>query len=505
MTIASLNTTSLATLPHGVRRPAYDRSSVTAGIVHLGVGAFHRAHQAVHVDDRLAAGETAWGIIAASLRSPDTQQAISPQDGLYTLAVRDGADARLRVIGAIGEVIVASRQREALLAAMCDPRIRIVSLTVTEKGYCRAASTGRLDEGHPDIRHDLANPHAPVSAPGLIVEALRRRQANGAEPFTVLCCDNLPANGKTVHRVLADLAALRDAELGRFINDQLACPSTMVDRIVPATTDMDRALVAEALGVTDAWPVMTEPFTQWVIEDRFSSGRPRFEDSGAELVVDVAAHETMKLRLLNGTHSTMAYLGQLAGFETIADVITDRGFAQFVRAMMDDEIGPTVRGFATEQLDAYKTALIARFGNSALKHRTAQIAMDGSQKIPQRLLNTARERLDRQVPIVRIGAAIAGFCRFMTGVGEDGQPLPVNDPLGAQFAAAAKRAGATGVARLTATSEADALAKRLTTEMLGIGDVFGEFGRDPRLQAAVSEPLADIYRDGAHGMVARHA
>jgi fructuronate reductase len=491
-----LSNTTLGTLPGGIVRPAYDRGAVTPGIVHLGVGAFHRAHQAVVVDDRLAAGETGWGIIAASLRSADTRDALAAQDGLYTLAVRDGDETKLRIIGAISEVIVAREARDALLRSMVDPRVRIVTLTITEKGYCRSASTGLLDPDHADIRHDLAHPNAPVSAPGLIVEALRLRRAAGTAPFTVLCCDNLPANGRTVSRVLGDLASLRDPEMGRWLEAELACPSTMVDRIVPATTDADRASVAAALGLADAWPVMTEPFSQWVIEDTFGAGRPRFEDAGVELVADVGPHEKLKLRLLNGTHSTMAYLGQLAGLETIADVIRVPDCHRLVRGLMDHELGPTVPGFTPAQIDAYKAALIARYHNTALRHRTAQIAMDGSQKIPQRLLNTARERLEAGQPIVRIGVALAGFCRFMTGTGENGSALPVNDPLSVRFAEASRSAGADGVARVGNDAEAAALSARLTDAMLAIRDCFGEVGQDPRLAAAIRQPLASLYRHG---------
>jgi len=497
-----LSDATTGSLPASIARPSYDRSTITPGIVHLGVGAFHRAHQAVVVDDRLAAGETGWGIIAASLRSADTRDALAPQDGLYTLAVRDGEETRLRVIGSISKVIVAPEARDKLLLAMADPRVRIVTLTITEKGYCRSASTGLLDPDHADIRHDLAHPHAPVSAPGLIVEALRLRRAAGIAPFTVLCCDNLPANGRTVRRVLGDLARLRDPGLGRWLDAELACPSTMVDRIVPATTDADRAAVAQALGLIDAWPVMTEPFSQWVIEDNFGAGRPRFEDAGVELVADVGPYEKLKLRLLNGTHSTMACLGQLAGLETIADVIRMPDFHRLVRGLMDHELGPTVPGFTVAQVDAYKAALIARYHNTALRHRTAQIAMDSSQKIPLRLLNTARERLDAGQPIARLGVALAGFCRFMTGTGENGQPLPVNDPLAARFTAASQAAGAHGVARVGDDEAAAALSGRLTTEMLAIRDCFGDVGQDPRLASAIRVPLASIYRHGTHATLA---
>ncbi|MCA0424941.1 MAG: mannitol dehydrogenase family protein [Proteobacteria bacterium] len=491
-----LDSTSLNSLPRSVIRPGYDRSAVTPGIVHLGVGAFHRAHQAVMVEDRLAAGETGWGIVAASLRAADTAEALNPQNGLYTLGVRDGSGTQLRVIGAISEVIVATSARERLLAAMTDPRVCIVSLTVTEKGYCHDPATGALNETHPGIIADLANPHRPATAPGLVVEALARRRAEGTEPFTVLCCDNLPSNGVTVRRVVSRFGALRDPELGEFIAGEVAFPATMVDRIVPATTDEDRAMVAATLGVRDAWPVMSEPFTQWVIEDRFPAGRPRFEDAGAEITTDVAPYERMKLRLLNGTHSTMAYLGQLAGLETIADTISTPTFARFIRRLMDEEITPTVPGFSEDQLTRYKDALITRYANPALRHRTAQIAMDGSQKLPQRLIGTMRDQLAAGRSIALLGLAVAGFIRFMTGTGERGSALPINDPMAATFSKAVAEAGAAGITRLPG-DQAEALAERLAGSVLTITDVFGETGRDSRVRSAVTKPLARLFSEGA--------
>jgi fructuronate reductase len=499
-TMPRLSNAALAALPAAIARPAYDRANLVPGIVHLGVGAFHRAHQAAMTDARLSAGETGWGIVAASLRSPDTAEALNPQDGLYTLAVRDGGGTRHGVIGSILNVIVGN-SGDRLLAAMTDPNVKIVSLTVTEKGYCHDPASGTLNEAHPGIVADLANPSMPATAPGLVVEALRRRRAAGAKPFTVLCCDNLPSNGSTVRRVIARLGALRDPGLGHFIENEVSFPSTMVDRIVPATTDADRASVAAALGMQDAWPVMTEPFCQWVIEDRFGLGRPRWEEAGAEIARDVAPYETMKLRLLNGTHSTMAYLGQLSGLETISDTITTPAFARFIRRLMDDEIAPTVPGFTEGQLTAYKDALIARYRNPALRHRTAQIAMDGSQKVPQRLMNTVRDRLASGQPITLLGTSLAGFIRFMAGTGETGAPLPVNDPMAARFAAAAAAAGAAGATRL-AEADAAALAARLAPAMLAITEVFGDTGGDARVRSAVEKPLARIFSSGALETVA---
>jgi fructuronate reductase len=415
----------------GTERPAYDRKGVTPGIVHLGIGAFHRAHQAVVIDDLLAS-DPSWGIIGASLRRPDTRAALAPQDGLYSVLTKDNDARRLRVVGAVLEVIDAPNARKKLLARMTDATTRIVSLTVTEKGYCFNGATGGLDVDNPEIRRDLADPRAAVTAPGLVVEALRRRREAGIEPFTVLSCDNLPHNGQVAARVFGDYAEAIDAALGRHLRDHVAFPGTMVDRIVPATTDADRAEVAKLLGLEDAWPVMAEPFLQWVIEDHFSGGRPPFATPGVSLVADVAPYERMKLRMLNGSHSMMAYLGYLAGHEFIADVMAAPGFGRFVEAAMADEIAPTL-GMAKAETDAYGAELVERFSNRAMRHRTYQIAMDGSQKLPQRLVGTIADRIATGAPFERLALGVAAWMIYANGVNEQGNAIAVQDPLAAEF------------------------------------------------------------------------
>lgn len=482
-----LNSASLVGLPAEIQRPAYARGNVTTGIVHLGVGAFHRAHQAVYTDDVLGR-DPQWGIVAASLRSPDTYDALSPQDGLYTVAVRSREGEVLRVIGAISRVIVAPEAVDDLLNIMSDPGTRIVSLTVTEKGYCHDPATGALNEAHPDIVHDLSNPHLPRSAPGFIIEALRRRRAMGRPPFTVLTCDNLPANGRTVKRVLTRYAELIDPELGRFVADEISCPSTMVDRIVPATSDEDRDRLSRVLGVTDAWPVVTEPFTQWVIEDRFPQGRPAWEAAGAEFVSDVEPYEHMKLRLLNGSHSTLAYLGYLAGYETVAETMADSAFERLVKGLMDDEVTPTLHMPPGADLAAYKHALVERFKNPALKHRTWQIAMDGSQKLPQRLLGTVRDRLSANAPISRLTLGVAAWMRYVTGVDEKGAPIDVRDPMAARLREKADHAGENP--------------ERLASELFAIREIFGDdLPADPRFTGGVINALAQLRAHGARKTV----
>ena len=431
--IARLSSSRLDTLRDGVRVPAYDREAVRPGIVHLGVGAFHRGHQAVYVDDCLAAGEAEWGIVGASLRNTDMRDALVPQDCLYAISVEDGERAAVRIIGSITSVLVAPEDPAALLDALTDPGVRIVTLTVTEKAYLRDVS-GALDFSHQDIAWDLTNPAQPRTVHGFIVEAVARRRAAGTAPFTVLSCDNLPSNGATLKRLVVEFAIRCDAGLGAFIEREVAFPSSMVDRIVPATTNEDRERISGALGARDAWPVKTEPFLQWVVEDNFSSGRPRWEKFGVEMVSDVAPYEDMKLRLLNGAHSAIAYLGLLMGKETIADSFADPLVREFVSRQWAEVI-PTLPQDAGLDPAAYTHRLTNRFGNTALRHRTAQVGMDGSQKLPQRVIVTSLERLDEDAGITHLMMVPAAW---IAAAEQRGRSLPeghFTDPLDSELAA----------------------------------------------------------------------
>ena len=474
-----LSNQTLAAVPPGIATPSYDRSALGNGIVHLGLGAFHRGHQAAYTDAVLTAGDLRWGIAAASLRSAETRDALAPQDGLYALEVRGESD-RIAIIGAVTRILVAPENPAALLAAMAAPSTAIVSLTVTEKAYCRAPASGDLDTTHLDIRHDLERPDSPRSALGLIAAAVARRRADGLAPFTVLCCDNLSSNGQTVHRLLGQFAGLRDPDLAAFIDGEIACPDTMVDRIVPATTDADRARIAAALGMQDAWPVVTEPFTQWVVEDRFPADRPEWELAGATMVGDVGPFEAMKLRMLNASHSALAYLGYLAGAETVADAMRLPSLADFARRVMEDAAVTLPPGLDTA---TYAHTLLARFRNPALRHRTWQIAMDGSEKLPQRVLATLEERLRSGLPIDTHAMIVAAWIRYVGGIDEAGHSIDVRDPLSDELSRIAADAGPSP--------------ERQAPAFLAIGRIFGDLGRDERMRSAVLRSLDRLHAAGA--------
>jgi fructuronate reductase len=422
--LSRLSNAILPKLGAGVSTPRYNRASVGPGIVHLGIGAFHRAHQAVYVDDCLALDPT-WAIVGASLRRADTADALIPQDCLYTLAVRQGNDVRLRIVGSVTDILC-TPGNAPVVTAIASPDTRIVTLTVTEKAYCRNPATGDLDADHDDIRADLAGGTATV--PGVLVRALAERRARKLPPISIVSCDNLPANGRTLARVVTQFAEMRDPELAAWIGRNIAFPSTMVDRIVPATTGEDRAQIAALAGYEDAWPVITESFSQWVVEDRFAAGRPPLEQAGVIMTDDVEPCEEMKLRLLNGSHSALAYLGVFAGHETVADAVADPVLAAYLEAMMREDIMPAVNVRGVD-LEDYIRSLIERFSNSALKHRTMQIAMDGSQKIPQRLLGTIRNRKAARAPHDRLLLAVAAWIRHLSGERHDGSRYAIDDPM----------------------------------------------------------------------------
>jgi fructuronate reductase len=434
-----LSRDTLSRLPAAVRRPGFDPRALTTGIVHIGVGAFHRAHQAFYLEPLLAR-DPSWGTLGISLRHADTRDALEPQDWLYTLAERDADGERFSVIATLTGVLVAPEDAHGVVARLADPAVRIVTITVTEKGYYRNAASGTLEADDPAIRRDLAAPDMPATLPGLVVAALKLRRREGIPPFTVLPCDNLPSNGAATRQVLTEYAGLLDPALSRFIEREVAYPASVLDRIVPATTGTDRIHISERLGIEDAWPVVAERFSQWVIEDRFPLGRPAWEQTGATLVGDVAPYAAMKLRLLNGSHSTIAYLGQLAGWRTVADAMAEPALVAHIEALMR-EMATTLLLAPGMDVAAYRKALLARFANPALRHLTEQIAMDGSQKMPQRLFAPALDRLAAGQSARRIALGVAAWLRYLQGRAENGETLRVADPLADWLTAAARAAG----------------------------------------------------------------
>jgi len=458
------------------------------GIVHLGPGAFFRAFNAVYTDEAMAEKGGDWGIIAVSLRSPTARDQLVPQGGVYHSVSLAPSGETYKRINSIINVLVAPENPELVLDEMSDPDTKIVSLTITEKGYCHEPSTGRLRLEENGIRHDLKNPATPQTAAGFIVESLARRKALGLRPFTVMSCDNLPDNGRLARGFVLDFARQRDPDLAEWIAAQGCFPSSMVDRITPATTPQDLARVAKATGVQDFGPVLHEPFRQWVIEDSFvDEARPHWEVGGAQFVQSVSDHEDMKLRCLNGTHSALAYLGYLAGHETIGDVVADETFAQYCKKLWGTEIVPTLSKPEGENLDAYCAALLERFENPAIRHRTWQIAMDGSQKLPQRMLGTIQDNLAAGRAFSGMALAVAGWMRYIGGVDEKGHNIDVRDPLAEPLKASVEKG---------ATPSDSAL------NVLSIEDVFpADLAANATFRQAVTSAYLQLIETGARSAV----
>ncbi len=482
-----LGLATLADLPTGVGRPPFAAGRLPVGIVHLGLGNFQRAHQACYTQDALAVEPGPWGICGVSLRSPSMRDRLVPQDGLYTVIERGPEAERLTVVGTVREVRFAPEAPAAVVRRLAEPSTTVVTLTITEKGYCHEPATGALDAGHPEIRHDLEHPETPRSAIGLLVAGFEQRRRAGAGPLTVVCCDNLPQNGRTLRGIVLAFANLRRDGLAAWIEREIPFPSTMVDRIVPATTAADIAAITRRLGLEDAAPVSCEPFRQWVIEDAFAAPRPAWERAGAELVAEVAPFEEMKLRLLNGAHSAIAYLAVAAGIEYVADAVAIAGMERYLQALWA-EAGATLRLPASYDRAAYVAALGRRFANPALGHRTSQIAMDGSQKLPQRLLAPVRDRLAGGQPIPALALAVAAWMRHVRGRAEDGGTIALSDPMAARLAAVAAGAGD---------------AKTLAGRLLAVREVFGEdLAMEGRFTVPVTAALRALLARGTRALLA---
>jgi len=475
-------------------RPPIDPRSLRVGILHLGIGAFHRAHQAVYTEDAIAAAGGDWGICGVTERSAAVLDQLAPQDGLYTLAQRGADGERLRVVGSVRELCFAQADPARVVERIAAPATRLVTLTVSEKGYRHDPATNRLRLDDPGIAADLERHEARtvVGQLGLGLD-LRRRQTGA--PVTVLCCDNLPDNGHVVSGLVGEFAAhLPDADrLLEWIDENVRFPSTMVDRITPATTPADRAQVEAELGVQDDGVVVTEPFSQWVIEDDFAAGRPAWERAGAILTGDVGPYERIKLRLLNGSHSTIAYLGALADFDFVADAVAPpTPFLGVLQALMTDDVAPTLDVPDGFDLGAYQEQLLRRFANPALHHRTVQIAMDGSQKLPPRLLGTIvdRRRAGAEPSLAALG--VAAWMRYVSARRSDGgRELPVDDPLADEIAR-----------RLRGRDDAASVVGAL----LSLTQVFGEdLAGDDGFRELLTGHLRMLIADGAQRTARRLA
>ncbi|MFJ5979961.1 mannitol dehydrogenase family protein [Enterobacter cancerogenus] len=482
-----MKTIASTALPSHVQQPHYDRQSLRSRIVHFGFGAFHRAHQALLTDRVLNAKGGDWGICEISLFSGDVLMSqLRAQDHLFTVLEKGPDGNQPIIVGAVHECLNAKLDSlAAIIEKFCEPQVAIVSLTITEKGYCLDPATGRLDTQNARIVHDLENPSEPHSAPGILVEALHRRRERGLQPFTVLSCDNIPDNGHVVKNAVLGMAQKRSPELAAWIDAHVSFPGTMVDRIVPAATEASLAEITQALGVDDPCAISCEPFIQWVVEDNFVAGRPEWEVAGVQMVEDVLPWEQMKLRMLNGSHSFLAYLGYLAGYAHINECMEDEHFREAARRLMLDEQAPTLR-ITDVDLTAYADSLIDRFANPALQHRTWQIAMDGSQKLPQRMLDGIRVHLERHTAWPLLALGVAGWMRYVSGTDDQGNAIDFRDPLSEKIR---------GI--VSTSSEADRV-----TALLGLSEIFGhDLPQTPAFVDAIVQAYQRLVRDGARRAV----
>ena len=479
--MTELNQANLGSLKIPV--PSYDRSRVTVGIVHFGVGGFHRAHQAMYIDQLMEQGKALdWGICGVGVMPFDLKmkEALQSQDCLYTLVQKapDGSWTP-RIIGSIVQYLYAPDDPDAVIEKMADPATRIVSLTVTEGGYNFHPVTGKFDDTNPAVQADLVPGAVPATTFGLITEALVRRRARGIEPFTVMSCDNIQGNGHMAQEVFGAFARLRDPELGEWVEGNVLFPNSMVDRITPVTTDDDRTQISERFGVEDAWPVVCEPFTQWALEDKFSSGRPPLQDVGVQVVPDVMPYELMKLRLLNASHQALCYFGYLAGYRLVHEVAQDQLFANFLLDYMNREATPTLAPVPGIDLDTYKLQLIERFSNSAVRDTVARLCAESSDRIPKWLLPVIRENLAADRDVTLSAAVVASWARYAEGVDEQGEPIKVVDRL------------ADSLVEIAAQQRDDHLAFVKNREL------FGDLATEPAFTEPYLNTLDSLHSNGA--------
>jgi mannitol-1-phosphate/altronate dehydrogenase len=484
-----LTQATLAAFAGQVTVPTYDRTRLAPAIVHIGVGGFHRAHQAVYLDDLVARGITLdWGEHGVGLLPADKAmaEALVPQDCLYTVIARSAGGDSARVIGSMTKYLFAPDDRARVLSLLADPATRIVSLTITEGGYNVDSNTGLFDADNPAIQEDVQHPDHPGGVFGYLCAALDRRRSAGAPPFTVLSCDNLQGNGTIARTAVTSFARLWDDHLAAWIEANVAFPNAMVDRITPQTTAADRAWVAETFGIADAWPVVTEPFTQWVVEDTFCNGRPPLEEVGAQVVADVHPYETMKLRLLNASHQAMGYLGYLAGYRTIHDVMADADFRTFIARLMADEVAPLLPPVPGIDLAGYQQTLLERFANPKIGDQVARICTDGSDRMPKFLLPSLAEALQQGRPHRLLILAVAGWLRYLRGVDEAGREIDIADRLASEL-------------RVRANEGRDN-----PRPVLSLRSVFGELERNEAFVSELAAGLRELDAGGAKATVAAY-
>jgi mannitol 2-dehydrogenase len=463
--------------------PSYDRSKLSTGIVHFGVGGFHRAHEAMYLDRLMSEGKAHdWAICGVGVMPADQRMrdVLRAQDGLYTLVVKapdGGLDAR--VIGSIVEYLYAPDDPEAVIEKMASPGVRIVSLTVTEGGYNFNAVTGEFMADNPDVRHDLQPGAAPRTSFGLITAALERRRERGLPPFTIMSCDNIQGNGEAARRSFVAYARLRDPGLASYVADEVRFPNSMVDRITPVTTDEDRAQVRDRFGVDDGWPVVCEPFTQWALEDSFGAGRPPFEDVGVQVVPDVIPYELMKLRLLNASHQGLCYFAWLAGYRLVHDAAQDPLFARFLLAYMEREATPTLAAVPGVDLREYQHQLIDRFSNAQVRDTVARLCAESSDRIPKWLLPVIRHNLETGGDILLSTAIVASWARYDEGVDEQGRPIEIVDQLRDRLMASAARQ------------------RENPTAFIEDREVFGDLADNERFVSAYTSVLSSLHHKGA--------
>jgi mannitol 2-dehydrogenase len=478
-----LNARTLAYWSDRLPAPAYDRDLVTPGVVHFGVGGFHRAHQAMYLDRLMNQGQAVdWGICGVGVMPADRKmkEVMDAQDGLYTLVLKhsDGT-YEPRIIGSIVAYLFAPDDPEAVIEKMADPAIRIVSLTVTEGGYNISDVTGEFDAANPDVVRDLAPGAVPRTTFGLVTEALRRRRDRGLVPFTVMSCDNLQGNGDLARRAFTTFARLRDPDLGDLVEREVSFPNCMVDRITPVTTDADRAEITERFGIQDQWPVVCEPFTQWVLDDAFTAGRPPYEQAGVQLVADVEPYELMKLRLLNASHQALCYFGYLCGYRLVHEAAQDPLFRAFLLGYMDQEATPTLAPVPGVDLGEYKHTLIERFSNPQVRDTIARLCAESSDRIPKWLLPVVRLQLAADGEIRLSAAVVASWARYDEGVDEQGEPIEVVDRLADTLVQLARRQ------------------RQDPGVFIENRQLFGDLAENERFRTAYLSALASLHSHGA--------